>query len=70
MPISEFTISVGRTINMENYENLKIDASVKVQLAEGDVYKTVRDEARVELRSLLEDAYRAGRRKRNTETEE
>jgi hypothetical protein len=71
MPISEFTISVGRTINMGNYENLKIDASVTVQMAEGDDYAVTKQEAREELRSLLESAYRAGiRRTRKPEAEE
>ena len=65
MPISEFHLSVNRTINLGNYENLKIEASVKVSLAEGDDHATLRKEARAELRSLLEDAYRCGRSKKN-----
>lgn len=62
MAISEFSMMVKRKINLGNYESLDVEASIKYQMADGDDYKAEREEARKELRSLLTDAYRAGKR--------
>jgi hypothetical protein len=66
MPISEFSMSVGRTINLGNYENLKIDARVDVTINEGEDYEALREEAKTKLRALLEDAYRISKRQQRS----
>jgi hypothetical protein len=66
MPISEFSVSVDRTINLGNYENLKIDARVDVTINEGEDYEALREEAKTKLRALLEDAYRISKRQQRS----
>jgi len=62
MGIIEFSVGTSRTINLGNYESLKIEASVTVEVHEGVDWKELRDNAQKELRRLLEDTYIAQHR--------
>jgi hypothetical protein len=58
MRISQFTVATSRTINLGNFESLRLEASVVVDLLEGDNMEFSRVEAQKQLRQLLEDTYR------------
>jgi hypothetical protein len=60
--IIEFAVGTSRTINLGNYESLKIEASVTVEVHEGDNMAELRANAQKELRKLLEETYIAQHR--------
>jgi hypothetical protein len=60
--IIEFVVGTSRTINLGNYESLKIEASVTVEVHEGSDWAKLRANAQKELRRLLEDTYIAQHR--------
>ena len=58
----EFTVGFSRTINLGNFESCRVEASMTVALPENvkaEEYDTLRRAAQQELRSLLEETYRA-----------
>jgi DNA-binding FadR family transcriptional regulator len=57
MKFNEFTIGVSHTINLGNYESLKIEASVTIQPEKGE--KEVVSRAQAQLRRLVEDTLKA-----------
>ena len=63
MPISQFTVGVSRTINLGNFESLRVEASVVMDVLENDSSPAGRKElseiAQAELRRLMEETYRA-----------
>jgi hypothetical protein len=61
--IIEFQVGTSRTINLGNYESLKIEASVTMEVHEGANMDELRAAAQKELRKLLEDTYIAQHRK-------
>jgi len=64
--IKEFTVGVSHTINLGNYESMRIEASVAVSVPDDQTYDSLVDlkkHAQVELRHLLEETYRTQRRK-------
>jgi hypothetical protein len=63
MTITQFTIGCSRTINLGNFQSLRIEASVTIEV-DGDNYARDTIQAQEELRRLLEDTYRAQSRKR------
>ena len=61
MPLTEFTIGVSRTINLGNFESLRIEASVRWDLEDTDNPTSVARQkqlAQAELRNLLELTYK------------
>lgn len=60
--IIEFVVGCSRTINLGNYESLKVEASVTVEVHEGSDWAQLRANAQKELRRLLEDTYIAQHR--------
>lgn len=63
--IKEFSIGCSRTVNLGNFESLRIEASVTIDcISEDPEFSTGRDlaslkeAAQVELRALLEETYR------------
>ena len=58
MAIVQFSIGASRTINLGNFESLRIESSVTVDVAEGDDLASVENIAQDELRKLLELTYR------------
>ena len=68
MRVSEFRVGLVRTINLGNYESLKIDVSLTVSPEENDDFDHLRQDAQLRLRQLAEDTYRA-QHKRAQETQ-
>lgn len=60
--IKQFSIAAAHTLNLGNYQSFRIEASLTVEVPEGDDFEVLRDKAQTELRRLLEDTYRAQRR--------
>lgn len=57
--ILEFTIGCSKTINLGNYQSIRIEGSLRVAMAEGESIDDLRARAQAELKRLLEDTYRA-----------
>lgn len=60
--ITQFTIACSKTINLGNFQNIKIEAQVVVQVpdsADNDAYQQLKREAQAELTRLLEETYKA-----------
>lgn len=60
--IKAFTIAAAHTLNLGNYQSFRIEASLTIEVAEGDDYEVLKDKAQTELRRLLEDTYKLQRR--------
>ena len=60
--IKAFSIAAAHTLNLGNYQSFRVEASLTVEVPEGDDFEVLRDKAQTELRRLLEDTYRAQRR--------
>ena len=57
--ITEFSIGCSKTINLGNYQNIRIEASVTVSLDANESLADAGDAAQQELRQLLEATYKA-----------
>lgn len=57
--ITEFSVGASRTINLGNYESLRIEASVTVAMDAQDSLAQASEAAQKELRQLLEQTYKA-----------
>lgn len=62
--IKEFTIGAAHTINLGHYESMRVEASVTVHVTNEDDLDQLRNNAQVELRSMLEETYKRQRRER------
>lgn len=58
-PLIEFSVGCSRTINLGNYESIRVEASVTVEVHEGADLGELRADAQRQLRVLLEETYRA-----------
>jgi hypothetical protein len=58
MSVKEFTVGFGRTINIGNFNSLRIDASVTMEVVSLTEYEALKAEAQKELRELLEQTYK------------
>lgn len=59
MKIAQFSVTTSRTINLGNFESLRVEATVTVNINDGDEMVAARSEAQTQLRTLLEDTYHA-----------
>ena len=61
MKIPQFSVGTSRTVNLGNFESLRIEASVTIDLSDEDNadMATARSNAQKFLRQLLEDSYRS-----------
>lgn len=57
--VSEFTVGCSKTINLGNYQSIRIEASVTVSLDAHESLADVSETAQEELRQLLEQTYTA-----------
>jgi len=55
MMIRQLTIGAAHTINLGNYSSMRIEASITIDLPEGDDFELAKERAQTELRSLLEE---------------
>lgn len=60
--IKQFSIAAAHTLNLGNYQSFRIEASLTVEVPEGDDFEVLKDKAQTELRRLLEETYRLQRR--------
>lgn len=60
--ITQFEIRCSKTINLGNYQNVRIEASVTVAVGEGEKVIDLKEGAQRELHQLLEDTWRAQRK--------
>ena len=60
--IKQFSIAAAHTLNLGNYQSFRIEASLTIEVPEGDDFEVLKDKAQSELRRLLEETYRQQRR--------
>ena len=60
--IKQFSIGASHTMNLGDYNSYRVEASLTVEVPEGDDFEVLRDKAQSELRRLLEDTFRAQRK--------
>jgi hypothetical protein len=65
--ITQFSVGTSRTINLGNFESLRIEASITIDCEPGD-FEAAKTSAQVQLRLLLEDTYRAQHEDRKKKT--
>lgn len=61
--IKEFTVGASHTVNLGNYESLRIEASVTVTVNDGDDLASLKEAAQTELRDLTEKTFVAQHRR-------
>lgn len=62
--ITEIRLAVGRTINLGNYETVRLEAGVTVAVDEGDDLDAVKAALQPELRNLMEATWKAQRKQK------
>lgn len=67
--ITQFTIGLSRTINLGNFESMRIEASVTVDINDGEKFEDCKIGAQRELRTLLEETFRYQNRKKEEQIE-
>ena len=60
--ITEFRVACSHTVNLGDYNSIRIECSLTVAVPEGDSFDILKDKAQTELRKLLEETYRAQKR--------
>jgi hypothetical protein len=58
--VTQFTVACSRTINIGNFESVRVEASVTITVPQngGRALEPLKEMAQAELRSLLEQTYR------------
>lgn len=59
MAIKEFTVGFSRTINLGNYESVRVEASVNFVVEEDGDLSLEKNDAQIELRRLMEETWKA-----------
>ena len=67
--ISQFTVGSSRTINLGNFESLRVEASVTTDLNDGEHWSDKVGEAHGALRKLMEETYLLLTKKKGIENE-
>jgi hypothetical protein len=57
--ITQFNIGCSRTVNLGNFESLRVEASITVDCPEDGDFLQMKLAAQSQLRQLLEETYRA-----------
>jgi hypothetical protein len=55
--ITQFTVGCSRTVNLGNFESIRIEAQVVIVVNEEQDFASLKDAAQVELRALMEETY-------------
>ena len=64
--IQQFTIGCSKTINLGNFQSIRIEASIVVEVPEHETeasYAAMIQNAQAELKRLLEETYKAQHKK-------
>lgn len=57
--ITQFTVGCSRTVNLGNFESVRVEASVTTNIpSDADEWQTLAESAQKELRKLLEETYK------------
>jgi hypothetical protein len=58
--VTQFTVACSRTINIGNFESVRVEASVTITVPQngGQALESLKEMAQAELRNLLEQTYR------------
>lgn len=64
MKIESFTIGVSRTINLGNFESLRVEAQLTVN-PDTESLELAKAQAQQQLRQLLEETYRSYEKKKS-----
>lgn len=64
MTVKTFTVGCAKTINLGNYQSLRIEASVTVEVGECQDLGELKAGAQTELTALLEQTYKAQHKKK------
>ena len=67
--IVEFRIQAGHTVNLGNFNSIKIEAGLTITVREGANFDELRDQAQTVLRTMLEETYKRQRRGGNGGTQ-
>lgn len=59
MKINQFSVGCSRTINLGNFESLRVEAQVVIDMEDQNLEEENRQQAQNVLRQLLEDTYKA-----------
>ena len=59
MSMTEFTIGCSKTINLGNYQSLRIESSVTFTVEKGDSIAGLKAEAQKQLKALLQETYQS-----------
>jgi hypothetical protein len=62
MNVREIRLSVGRTINLGDFNSLRLDAGLTVAVSEGDDLHAIRQEMHQDLEHMIEEAWHADKR--------
>lgn len=62
MRVTELRLSVGKTINLGNFNSLRIECGTTVSFEEGDDIARVKASMQDEMRLMLDETYRAQKR--------
>lgn len=62
LKVIEFKIGAGHTVNLGNFNSIKIEAGLTIAVQEGSDLLALRTQAQDVLRNMLEETYRAQRR--------
>ena len=62
LAVVEFKIGAGHTVNLGNFNSIKVEAGLTIQVQEGSDLTKLRAQAQEVLRNMLEETYRAQRR--------
>jgi hypothetical protein len=66
--ITQFSVGCTRTINLGNFESLRVEASITVDCPEDGDFPQMKIAAQTQLRLLLEETYRAQHEDRKKKT--
>lgn len=69
LKVIEFRIGAGHTVNLGNFNSIKIEAGLTIAVQEGSDLLALRTQAQDVLRNMLEETYRAQRRTGNGQTQ-
>ena len=64
MAIKQFSVGASKTVNLGDYNSVRVEASIVYELAEGDDYYTQRERMMDALKSQLEATYKSQMAKR------
>lgn len=56
MKVTQVEVNYGRTVNMGNYESLRLDYTIRVVLDEGETARTQQRKMRIALREAVDKA--------------